>query len=320
MSRGRPLASDDDAFYGHIIGNSGFAGGAMNLGRRNLLGLAYMAPALLFVAVFVLYPFGQLIYTSFTDASLLGGGKWVGAANYVRIFTGDSQFWKALWFTLKYTVIITPVLMGLGYALALLTAQNDRVLQFARGVIFMPVVIGLGTSSLLWFWLFDQQVGLFDKALVDLHIANSMIVWFTNADWALWAVIISVTWKVVGFGMILFVAAIQSISREVVEASQIDGAGYWQRVRMIYAPLTLRTVLLVTLISAIGSMLAFEQLYIMTGGGPRGLTFTSVYWIYQSAFIKFQLGYGSALAIVLTAIITIAAAIQIFLTSRSAPQ
>jgi len=195
----------------------------MNLGKRNLLGLVYMAPALLFVAVFVLYPFGQLIYTSFTDASLLGGGKWVGAANYIKIFTGDPQFWKALWFTLKYTVVITPILMGLGFLLALLTAQNDRVLQFARGVIFMPVVIGLGTSSLLWFWLFDQQVGLFDKALVDLHFAKNMIVWFTNADWALWAVIISVTWKVVGFGMILFVAALQSISREVVEASQIDG-------------------------------------------------------------------------------------------------
>ena len=292
----------------------------MNLGKRNLLGLVYLAPALLFVAVFVLYPFGQLIYTSFTDASLLGGGKWVGAANYIKIFTGDPQFWKALWFTLKYTIVITPILMGLGFLLALLTAQNDRVLQFARGVIFMPVVIGLGTSSLLWFWLFDQQVGLFDKALVDLHIANSMIVWFTNADWALWAVIISVTWKVVGFGMILFVAALQSISREVVEASQIDGASYWQRVGMIYLPLTFRTILLVTLISAIGSMLAFDQLYIMTGGGPRGLTFTSVYWIYQSGFIKFQLGYGSALAIVLTALIMIGAAIQIFLTSRSAQQ
>ena len=191
---------------------------------------------------------------------------------------------------------------------------------FVRGVIFMPVVIGLGTSSLLWFWLFDQQVGLFDKALLDLHLSKNMIVWFTNVDWALAAVIISVTWKVVGFGMILFVAALQSISREVVEASQIDGASYWQRVGMIYLPLTLRTVLLVTLISAIGSMLAFDQLYIMTGGGPRGLTFTSVYWIYQSGFIKFQLGYGSALAIVLTAIIMIGAAIQISLTSRSASQ
>ena len=292
----------------------------MTLKNRNLLGLIYMTPALLFVAVFVLYPFGQLIYTSFTDTSLLGGGKWVGLANYTKIFLGDPTFWKALWFTVKYTLIITPILMILGYLLALLTAQNDRILQFARGVIFMPVVIGLGTSSLLWFWLFDQQVGLFDKALLDLHLASKMIVWFTNVDWALAGVIISVTWKVVGFGMILFVAAIQSISREVSEASMIDGASYWQRVRLIYLPLTARTVLLVTLISAIGSMLAFEQLYIMTGGGPRGLTFTSVYWIYQNAFIKFQLGYGAALSVVLTAIIMVAAAIQIALTARRATQ
>ncbi len=282
---------------------------------RNLQGLIYMAPALLFVAALVLYPFGQLIVTSFTDTSLLGGGKFVGWTNYQRAFV-DATFWKALTFTCKYTVIITPILMILGYLLALLTAQNRPILQFARGVIFMPVVIGLGTSSLLWFWLFDQQVGLFNKVLVDLHIADKMMVWFTNADQALWAVIISVTWKVVGFGMILFVAAIQSISREVNEASLIDGASYWQRVRLIYLPLTARTILLVTLISAIGSMLAFEQLYIMTGGGPRGLTFTSVYWIYQNSFINFKLGYGAALSIILTAIIMVAAAIQIALTSR----
>ncbi len=286
---------------------------------KALVGLGYIAPALLFVAVFVLYPFGQLIYTSLTSASLLGGSRFVGLTNYSQALS-DASFWKALGFTVKYTVIITPILMILGYLLALLTAPNRPVLQFARGVIFMPVVIGLGTSSLLWYWLFDQQVGLFDKALVDLHIANSMIVWFTNADWALWAVIISVTWKVVGFGMILFVAAIQSISKEVVEASMIDGTSYWQRVRLIYFPLTLRTILLVTLISAIGSMLAFEQLYIMTGGGPRGQTFTSVYWVYQNSFIYFKLGYGSALSVILTAIIMFGAAIQITLTARSAPQ
>jgi multiple sugar transport system permease protein len=287
----------------------------MKLRNRNLQGLFYMAPALLFVAVFVLYPFEQLILTSLTDKSLLGGGRFVGLANYVHAFA-DPTFWKALTFTVKYTVFITPILMILGYLLALLTAVNRPILQFARGVIFMPVVIGLGTASLLWFWLFDEQVGLFDKALVDLHISNSMIVWFNSADWALWAVIISVTWKVVGFGMILFVAAIQSISREVNEASLIDGASYWQRVRLIYLPLTARTVLLVTLISAIGSMLAFDQLYIMTAGGPQGLTFTSVYWIYQNSFINFKLGYGAALSIILTAIIMIGAAIQIALTAR----
>jgi len=292
----------------------------MALRKRNLLGLIYMTPALLFVAAFVLYPFGQLIYTSMTDTSLLGGGQWVGFANYVRIFTGDPQFWRSLLFTAEYTAIITPILMGLGYGLALLTARNTPVLQIARAIIFMPVVVGLGTSSLLWYWLCNQQVGLFDQALVDLHLSDRMIVWFTAANWGLWAVIISVTWKVVGFGMILFIAAIHSISHEIVEASQMDGASYWRRVRLIYLPLTVRTVLLVTLVSAIGSMLAFDQFYIMTSGNPRGQTFSSVYWIYQSAFVKFQLGYGSALSVVLTATILIGAVAQIYLTGRSSKQ
>ena len=287
----------------------------MRLRNRNLQGLLYMAPALLFVAAFVLYPFGQLIGTSLTSESLLGGGKFVGLANYQHAFS-DPTFWKALTFTIKYTVIITPILMILGYLLALLTASNRPVLQFARGVIFMPVVIGLGASSLLWYWLFDQQVGLFDKALVDLHLSSKMIVWWTDANWALWGVIISVVWKVVGFGMLLFVAAIQAISADVIEASLIDGATYWQRVRMIYLPLTARTVLLVTLISAIGSMLAFDQFYIMTLGGPIGQTFTAVYWMYQSAFISFKLGYGDAQAVILTVIIMIGAAIQIALTAK----
>lgn len=291
----------------------------MKLSQRNLLGLAYMAPALLFVAVFVLYPFGQLIATSLTSASLLGGSRFIGLANYARAFH-DPVFWRAMWFTIKYTVYITPILMIVGYLLALLTAENRPVLRFSRSVIFMPVVVGLGASSLLWYWLFDQQVGLFDKLLVDLHLSDSMIVWSTDADWALWGVIISVVWKVIGFGMLLFVAAIQSIGRDVTEAAMIDGAGYWQRVRLIILPLTMRTVLLVTLISAIGSMLAFDQFYIMTLGGPRGQTFTAVYWLYQTAFTKFQLGYGAALAIILTVVIMIGAAIQIALTARSAPK
>mgnify|MGYP001106196025 CR=1 FL=1 len=240
-------------------------------------------------------------------------------ANYQRAFT-DAQFWKALGFTAKYTVFITPILMVLGFLLALLTSSNSPLRQLTRGVIFLPVVIGLGTSSLLWYWLFDQQVGLVNKVLVDLHIINQPIVWFISADTALWAVIISVTWKVVGFGMILFVAGIQSVNKEVIEATMIDGATYWQRVWRIILPLNLSTILLVTLVSAIGSMLAFDQLYIMTGGGPKGQTFTSVYWIYQNSFIQFKLGYGAALSVILTVIIFCGAALQLYLTSRSKRQ
>ncbi len=268
------------------------------------------------MAFFVFWPLGQLVYISLTDTSLLGGGKFIGFENYIKAFE-DKSFWRALWFTVKYTVFITPVLMGLGFALALLTAPNRPLQQITRGIVFLPVVIGIGSSSLLWFWLFDQQVGLFNRILVDIGILAEPAVWFTKADLALTAVIISITWKVIGFGMILFVSGIQSINHEITEAALIDGANYWQRVWSIILPLSLRVILLTTLISVIGSMLAFEQFYIMTGGNPRGQTFTSVYWIYQNSFISFKLGYGAALSIILTLIILVLSSIQVALSRRS---
>jgi multiple sugar transport system permease protein len=282
-------------------------------------GFLYVLPALAFVTAFVLWPLAQLIYLSLTDTSLLGGGEWVGFENYIKAFE-DRSFWRALQFTLKYTVFITPILMGLGFALALLTAPNRPLRQITRGIIFLPVVIGIGSSSLLWFWLFDQQVGLFNRILVDIGILAEPAVWFTKADMALLGVTISITWKVIGFGMLLFVAGIQSINGEIGEAALIDGGNYWQRVWYIILPLSLRIILLTTLISVIGSMLAFEQFYIMTGGNPRGQTFTSVYWIYQNSFISFKLGYGAALSIILTLIVLVFSTLQIILTNRSPSQ
>jgi multiple sugar transport system permease protein len=281
-------------------------------------GFLYVLPALLFVVVFVLWPMGQVVHLSLTKTGLLDKeiGEFVGFANYEKAFK-DRNFWMALTFTLKYTLFITPILMGLGLALALLTTPNRPLTQATRAIIFLPVVIGLGSSSLLWFWLFDQQVGLFNQFLVDVGILSERTVWFTKVDPALTAIIISVTWKVVGFGMLLFVAAFQSINSEINEAALIDGASYWQRVWSIILPLSLRTILLTTLISVIGSLLAFEQFYIMTGGNPRGQTFTSVYWIYQNSFIRFELGYGSALSVILTVTILIFSSLQVWLSNRS---
>ena len=280
-------------------------------------GWLFVAPALVFVAVFVLIPLGQLVAMSLTDKSLLGGGKFVAFDNYRRVWS-DSSFWRALLFTGKYTLILTPILMGLGFALALLTVENAPLKRLTRTIVFLPVVIGLSSSSLLWFWLLDEQVGLLNKLLVDLHVIGEPIVWFATADLAFWAVVISITWKVVGFGMVLFVSGIQSINPDILEAAVMDGASYWGRVRLIILPLTRRVVLLTTLVSAIGSMLAFDQFYIMTSGGPRGQTFTAVYWVYQNSFISFKLGYGAALSIVVTLIILLFSTTQIALTARSA--
>lgn len=284
--------------------------------RRNpAIGLVYIAPALLFVGALTIYPFAQLVYMSFYNWSLLGGISFAGFKNYVKAWN-DPFVWNALRFTLKYTLFITPILMGLGYLAALLTASEKRLQKLTRGIIFLPVVIGLGSSSLLWFWLFDSQVGLFNKLLQDMHLIAAPLVWFGDAELGLWAVIIAIVWKVVGFGMILFIAGIQAIPGEIQEAAMIDGTGYWQRVRRITLPLTFRTIMLATLISAIGSMLAFEQFYIMTAGGPTNKTISSVYWIYTNSFTYFKLGYGATLSIILMAIIFVGTAVQITLTRQ----
>jgi multiple sugar transport system permease protein len=208
--------------------------------------------------------------------------------------------------------------MGLGYLVALLVATNSPLRKFTRGVVFTPVVIGLGASSLLWYWLFNAEQGLINKLLIDLHLIAKNIVWFgANPDAGMWAVIVSVVWKVLGFGMILFVAAIQAIPSEINEATMIDGASYWQRIRRITLPLTYRTLLLVTLVSVVGSLLAFDQFYIMTAGQPRNWTATSVFFIFLNSFPFFKLGYGAALSLVLTAIIFVLMVLQMMLSRRS---
>ncbi len=286
------------------------------VGRGGLTGFLYVAPALVFMGVFVLYPFGQLIYMSMFRWSLLEGqGAFRGFGNYVTAWN-DPQFWRSLWFTLRYTILITPILLVLGYLAALLTAGRSRIRNITRGVIFLPVVIGLGSSSVLWFWLFDQQVGLFNKALVDLGIIERAPVWFADVGLAMWGIIISVSWKVVGFGMILFVAALQSVPTEVDEAGMIDGAGYWRRVWSIMVPLTMPTITLFIIVSAVPSLLSFDQFYIMTKGGPQNQTISSVYWIYNNSFVSFNLGYGAALSVILVAIVFALAATQILITRR----
>lgn len=287
----------------------------MSRRRNRWVGLAYVAPALLFVAAFVLWPLGHLLWLSMTSTSLLGGGEYIGFDNYRRAWN-DKNFWQALQFTLIYTAYITPILLVLNLALAFLTAANTPLRRLTRTVVFLPVVIGLAASSLLWYWLFDQQVGLFNKLLVDLGILDEPLVWFKRASTAQAAVTISVVWKVVGFGMILMVAGIQAISHDVIEASRIDGASGWLRARRIIIPLAMRSIVMATIISVIGSMLAFDQFYLMTKGGPRGQTFTSVYWIFQNGFSRFELGYSSALSVILMAIIVTGTALQLWLSRR----
>ena len=279
--------------------------------------MAYLAPALLFVLAFTVYPLGQMIWMSFHDWSLITPPRSVGLGNYQRAFA-DRQYWVSFLFTLKYTAMITPILIVGGYLLALLASQPSRLRRFTRTTVFIPVVIGLGVSSLLWYWLFSTDFGLVNRVLLDLGLIAKPVLWLgVDADLSNLAIIASVTWKVIGFGMILFVGAIQAIPTEITEASLVDGASYWQRVTRVILPLTLRTVLLVTLVSIIGSLLAFDQFYIMTAGQPQNETATSVFYVYLNSFPYLRLGYGAALSMILALTILAFTVVQLLLTRRS---
>lgn len=285
--------------------------------RRRLTGLLYVLPALAFVAAFTVYPLVHMVRISFNDWTLITPPEPVGLDNFRRAMD-DDQFWGSLWFTVRYTLVITPILIVGGYLIALLTADNTRLRRFTRTVVFIPVVIGLAASSLLWYWLFSARYGLVNRLLMDLGLIDEPVLWIgTDPTRSLWAVTASVVWKVIGFGTILFVAAIQAIPREVNEAARVDGATAWQRTRLITIPLTLRTILLVTLVSMIGSLLAFDQFYIMTAGQPMNRTATAVFYVYLNSFPFLKLGYGAALSLILAGFILLFTVTQMVLTRRS---
>jgi multiple sugar transport system permease protein len=287
--------------------------------RFKIIGLLYMAPAVLFVLVFTAYPFAHMVWESLNSWTLITPPKFIGLGNYVEAFN-DEQTWASLRYTLEYTLLITPILMIGGYLIALLVVDDTRTNRITRAVVFVPVVIGLGVSSLLWYWLFNPGFGFVNKALVDLGLIArpDQLIWLGTDKWlSTWAIIGSVTWKVIGFGMILFMAAIQAIPREVNEATAVDGASFWQRTFRVTVPLTRRTILLVTLISVIGSLLAFDQFFLMTAGQPFNQTATSVYFIYLNSFPYLRLGYGAALSMILAAIILVFTIVQVILTRRA---
>jgi len=285
--------------------------------RYKLIGLLYLAPAILFVLAFTFYPFMQMLWVSFNSWSLITPPKYIGIDNYTRALS-DRQFWVSLTYSLQYTILITPILMVGGYLVALLVTKNTLARRVTRTVVFIPVVIGLGVSSLLWYWLFNPTFGLINRALMDIGLIEKPIIWLGTDAWlSTWAIIASISWKVIGFGMLLFVAAIQAIPSEIDEATMVDGASYRQRVWHVTLPLTRRTILLVTLISVIGSLLAFDQFYIMTAGQPFNQTATAVFFIYLNSFPYLKLGYGAALSLIIAAIILAFTVVQLILTRRS---
>lgn len=280
--------------------------------RRRWTGLVYVAPAMVLVAVFFLLPLGMTAWMSLNNWPLIGQHRFIGLANYTAIW-GDIRFWNALKFTALYTVVVTVAIFLVAFPLALFVERPRAFNAFYRTAYFLPAVVGLASASLLWSWLLDVDAGLFSPAAADVGLTAGRFNLLATFTPAFWSIIAMVVWKAAGFTMVIIMTGLQSIPNDLYEAARLDGAGAFARFWRITVPLIRRTLALALILSVTGSVLAFDQFYIILRGGPRNSTLTAVYWIFNQSFVSFKLGYGAALSVVLLLILIVLSTVQFVL-------
>jgi multiple sugar transport system permease protein len=280
--------------------------------KANWRGPLYIAPAMALVILFFVVPVLFTGWMSLHKWPLMGATAWSGFKNYSRMFT-DARFLAALRFTAYYTVIVTIAIFAVAFPLAIFVEKQRKLVSAYRTIIFMPVVVGLATASLLWVWLVNVDSGFFGPALRAMGLVEKSPNVLASFDSAFYTIIIMVVWKIAGFTMIILLTGLQAIPSELTEAARIDGAGRFQRFRYLTLPLMRRTIALALIISITGSILAFDQFYIMTSGGPQNRMISVVYYIFNQSFVSFNLGYGAALSIVLLVILVIISVGQLWL-------
>jgi len=283
-------------------------------GRREMLAaLLFLLPNILGFVIFTMGPVLASFGLSLVDWNLLGSPVWVGLDNYATMLR-DREFWDSLKATLYYTAGSLPLGIVPALILALALNQKLRGLALYRTVYFVPVVSSTVAVALLWRWMYNPNFGMLNFLLNGLfrllHLPLTAPDWLQSTTWAMPAIILMSAWKGLGYNMVLYLAGLQSISRTFYEAAAIDGASSWQKFWFVTLPLLTPTTFFVTIISIIGSFQVFEQAYIMTAGGPARSTVTTVYYIYANGFQRYNMGYASAIAWVLFALILAVTLIQ----------
>ena len=252
-----------------------------------------------------------MVWMSFHNWPLLGSvQRFIGLQNYQEVAT-DQTFIDSVLFTLKYTAIVTPIQLVLGYALAITVRQKLRGQGLFRTFYFLPVVVGFASGAYVFLVLVQPDSGVFDQVLEGLGITHGPTPWLTDPNLALLTVILMITWKTIGTSIILLMVGMQSIPEEIGEAARVDGAHWWQREWFVILPLMKPTIALVLMLTITGSFLAFDHFFVLTHGGPNGSTLTIVMWIYTTAFVRYRLGYSAALSIVLLVLLVVFSIIQI---------
>ncbi len=260
----------------------------------------FLLPAAAVLIVFFFIPFFQTFGLSFFDySSSLYHPTFNGFDNYAKLFK-EPIFYKVMFNTFMYLVIAVPFLVTFPLFLAILINQKIRGITLYKILIYLPVIVSIVVAAIAFKWLYAGQ-GILNYILTLFHI--NPIGWLVDTKWALFSVALVTIWKGIGYYMMIYLASLMSVPQELYEACDIDGAGFFRKHLTVTIPHIMPTIALVSTISTISAMKVFAEIYVMTKGGPLNSTKTIVYYIYERAFENLDLGYASALAVVLLIIV-----------------
>lgn len=276
--------------------------------REALWGFGFISPWLVGTLCLTLIPMVLSLYYSFNKYDVFSSPQWVGLANYARI-ASQAIFWRSLTTTLSYTAMLVPLSVGLSLLCAVLLNARVRWRAFFRGVFFFPSLVPSVAAAYLWLWMMSPEFGLLNSALQMLGIQGPN--WLGSPNTALISVVIIALWGGIGGTMMItFLAALQSVPKELYEAAEIDGASRFVQFVSITVPLISPTIFFNLIIATIGSFTVFDIVYVTTGGGPQYSTYTYFMHIYTTGFHSFDFGSASAMTWVLTLILFVLTAIQ----------
>jgi putative chitobiose transport system permease protein len=266
--------------------------------RLSLTPYLFLAPALVLIAVFVVYPIGAVIYYSFTDFDVVRPPVFVGLDNY-RQLIDDPTFWKALGNSIVY-LVATPTLIALSIALAIVVNRQLRGIHVFRAIYYIPAVAGSIAIGISWRWLFDRN-GFLNGVLVWLGVLDQPIQWLTTPTLVLPIAILLTIWAGVGYYAVIFLAGLQNIPEELYDAARIDGCNDFQKHRHVSLPGLRPQVVFVAIISSLAALKVFDEVFILTNrtGGILDSGVTVVFYLWKQAFNLSHAGYASAIAIVL---------------------
>ncbi len=292
-------------------------GGAFKRGvKKYWTSYLFILPSVTGVLVFLAYPILFSLYISLTNWDFVRKPKFVGLANYIRLFTQDPLFWTSLSVTIKYVLMYVPGVMIASLILALAMNQKLKGIQFVRTAIFIPVVTSMVAVSVIWVWLLSKEFGLIN-AVIQL-VGLKPVGWLTNEATALPSIAVVGIWKSMGYNAIILLAALQGVPRILYEAAEIDGATSWQKFWSVTLPLIAPSIVFVFITSMIGAFQVFDQAFIMTSGGPGDATYVYNFYFYRQAFGQLRMGYASAISYVLFLVMFIATILQLRLTRDTA--